>query len=96
MNANEIGFCSSSRTGEINRVRNRPVRYLLPQPGSPAFRPASSTFYNLRLIGPEIPGFRAFVLVSRLPVSQISGAEWRKVSGPFPKNFRSAETIGGD
>jgi hypothetical protein len=39
----KLGFCSSSRTGESNRVRNRhtEVRYIPPQPGIPPFGQAS-------------------------------------------------------
>jgi hypothetical protein len=69
-NANKMGFYSPSRTGEINRVRNRhiEVRYL---PPSHPFL-SQAIVRNLRLTGPEIPAFRAFNLVSRLPVSDPS------------------------
>ena len=51
--------------------------------------------YNLRLTGPEIRAFRAFDLVSRLPLSQSLGRNGGSLR-QFPKSFRFAETFGGD
>ena len=52
--------------------------------------------YNLRLTGPEIRAFRAFGLGLQARAFPTPGAKWPKVTGPFPKNSRFAETIGGD
>jgi hypothetical protein len=94
MSANKMGFYNPSRTAEINQVRNRhiEVRYLPPQPPSPAsglsLQPAPHR--------PGNPGFFGFRLCLQTPGLLISGEKRRKVSGHFPKNSRFAETIGGD
>lgn len=51
---------------------------------------------NLRLTSPEIRASFAFHFGLQAPGHAIFGAEWRKVSGCFPKNSRFAETIDGD
>lgn len=45
-----------------------------------------ATVCNLRLTGPEIPAFRAFDFVSRLPISQ-SGSESAESLRPCPRKF---------
>lgn len=83
-----------SRTGEINRVRNRhiEVRYLPPQPGIPAFGSASQETRE-RAGNPGFSGIRFRLWTLGSPKL------WRKspkVSGCIRKYSRFAETIGRD
>jgi hypothetical protein len=65
------GFCNSSRTGKSIRFRDRhiEVRFLPPQPPSPAVSDSLQPAPHR----PGNPGFSCVQLVSRLPLSHSSG-----------------------
>lgn len=56
----------------------------------------SAAAYNLRVTGPENPGFRRIQLCLQALDRAIPSGNCGKVSSRFPNNSRFAETIGGD
>lgn len=58
--------------------------------------PVLATVCNLRLTGPENPGFSGIRLCLQAPDLSITGAKWTKISGSIRKNSRFTEIIGGD
>lgn len=83
MNSNEMEFCSSPRTGESNRVRNRriEVRYLPLQPGIPAFGPTSQETRERA----GNPGYSRIRFCLRALGLQILNWKLAEVSGPVRK-----------
>jgi hypothetical protein len=68
MNLSEKRFCGFAWTGDSVRfpIRHLEVRILPPQPAIPALDRVPKGRENW----PEIPAFRAFAFVARLPVSR--------------------------
>jgi hypothetical protein len=60
MNCSEVGFCSSSRTGDRMRFEFVISRLESSRPSQPGRRFATGC--NLRITGPEIPAFLALEL----------------------------------